>query len=203
MAFTRTLRLLAASFLGLSGLVHASTLTVSASGKFSSPAGNQAGQLWAPNATWAFSFNVNSSQAVTNTTAVSFDIPVSQFTYTLNGVSVATAASFITFDTSSNLGLFTLYFGPESGYLNGSPIPEFLFEGAQAFSGTTASPTFSAGTFAETEWIYSDAVNYDANNAPTGVVTLTATPEPASGLLIALPLIALAFSRVRRSIFPN
>lgn len=197
MALTGILPLLGVSLLAFSGVAHASDLVVAVSGQFSNPAGDQASTLWAPNATWSLSFDVNSSPAVTNTTTLGFDVPVSQFTYKLNGATVSDAPTNITFSTAGNGGLFTLYFGSESGYVNGMPIPEFSFEGAQVFGGSTASPTFSAGTFATTSLLYTDAVNLDMG-ASTSAVTLTPTPEPSSALLLVLPFFALALPRVRR-----
>ena len=202
MALTRILPLLTASLLALTGTVHAAEYVVSASGQFSNPAGNQADQLWAPNGIWALSFDVSSSPAVSNTTTLSFDVPVTQFTYKLNGATVAAAPSNISFYTSGDGGLFTLFFGSESGSVNGVPIPEFIFEGAQAFSDSTTSPAFSMGSFAVSGVLYSDAVNYDAG-ITSSPVTLAPVPEPSTGLFCFLPLFGLAFPRVRRFLNQN
>ncbi len=198
MALKRILLVLAASVFTLSGLARASTLAVSVSGQFSSPQGNQASQLWAPNAKWSLSFATNSNPSVSNTDLLGFDAPFSQFSYQLNGSNVAAAPTSIRFATAGNLGLFTLFFGPESGYSNGNPIPEFSFEGPQAFSGLTTLPTLLAGSFNVSRWTYSDAVNYDDNTSPASVVTLAPVPEPATLWLLGMSGVALGFVRVRR-----
>jgi len=200
MAFKRILPLVTASLFAFSANIHATPLVVSLSGVFSSPAGNQTDQLWSPNKTWAISFNLDSNPVAGNTDLLGFDAPFSHFTYTLNGSGLAVSPSFIRFSTAGNLGLFTLFFGPESGYLKGNPIPEFAFQGPQAFSGTTTSPVFSAGSYRVSDWTYSDALNYDENTSPASVVTLAPTPEPSTALLFGLPLLSLAFVRVRRLI---
>ena len=164
---------------------------VSVSGQFSNVS-QAATPLWAPNGTWALSFDVNSSPTVTYPTTLSFDPQVSNFTYSLNGKSVAATLNYATFFTTNNSGLFSLYF-------NGSSAPEFDFSGAQAFSGTTSSPTFSAGTYAVTGWDFTDSTGtYDSKAAPSSVVTLAPVPEPSSLMLLGLPMFSLAFERVRR-----
>jgi hypothetical protein len=137
----------------------ASTLTMSVSGQFGP--GVSADQLAAPNALWALSFTVDSNPAAANSDALGFDAPFSAFTYMLSGSAVAVSPGEIRFFTSANGGLFTIFFGPETGFLNGMPIPEFSFSGGQVFSGTTASPTVIPGSYPVSDVIYSDAINFD------------------------------------------
>ena len=198
MALKRILPVLTVLVFTLPGLAHASTLLVSVSGQFSSPSGNQVSQLWAPNATWSLSFDVESNPTASNTNTVGFDAPFSDFSYELNGSGVAASPASIRFATTGGLGLFTLFFGPESGYSNGNPIPEFSFEGLQAFSNTVTSPVLSPGSFQVSDWTYSDAVNYDENTSPASIVTLTAVPEPADFWLLGISGLAFGILQIQR-----
>ncbi len=183
------------------GFAAASTLNVSLTGQFSSSVTTT--PLSAPGGAWDISFNVPSNPSAANTDLLGFDTSFSGFSYQLNGSNIATAPQSIRFSTTSNLGLFTLFFGPESGQdSNGNPIPEFSFQGKQAFSGTTNSPTIVPGTYTVASWIYSDASNYDSHNASGSFVTIAATavPEPSGLAIFAIAgLGLLAISRPRRS----
>jgi hypothetical protein len=177
---------------------HAETLTVSVSGQFGSEVTTD--QLAAPDASWALSFEVDSSPAASNSDALGFDAPFSDFSYMLNGSAVAVSPGEIRFFTSADGGLFTVFFGPETGFNNGMPIPEFSLSGGQAFSGTTAGPTITAGSYPVADVIYSDALNFDDEGA-SGTVTIKGTsstvPEPSS-LWLFLAAAALTFlSRFR------
>ena len=172
----------------------ASTLTVSVAGQFRS--GVTDDQLAAPDALWALSFDVNSNPSAANTDALSFDAPFSDFSYTLSGSAIGVSPESIRFFDSSDGGLFTVFFGPETGFFNGMPIPEFSFSGGQAFSGTTASPTIVLGSYPVADALYSDALNYDDEGA-SGTVTIPAAasstvPESSTLWSCFLALIVLA-----------
>jgi hypothetical protein len=170
--------------------------TVSASGEFTSAV--SADQLAAPSETWALSFEVDSNPTAAHPDEFGFDAPFSDFSYTLNGSAVAVTPESIRFYTSSDGGLFTVFFGPESGFFNGMPIPEFGFSGGQVFSGTTSSPTIIPGSYPISDVTYSDSLNYDDEGA-SGTVTITGAsatvPEPSSFWLY---LTAVALSLLTR-----
>jgi hypothetical protein len=170
-----SLRLAGLLFCFLTALAQADTITASAAGQFG--AGVTADQLTASGGLWAFSFDLDSNPTAANTDAFSFDAPFSGFSYLLNGSAIAVSPDSIRFFTSDDGGLFTLFFGPETGFLNGIPIPEFSFSGAQVFSGTPASPTISPGSYSISDALYSDAINFDDEGA-SGTVFLTTTPAP-------------------------
>jgi RHS repeat-associated protein len=176
----------------------ASMITVSVSGQFGS--GVTADQLAAPGELWAISFDVASNPVAANTDAFSFDAPFSDFSYLLNGSAVAVSPQSIRFYESGDGGLFTLFFGPETGFINGMPIPEFSFSGNQVFSGTPGSPTILLGSYPVGDVTYSDAINFDDEGA-SGTVTIAApqstVPEPSTFWLILTGVALTLFARVR------
>lgn len=179
-----------------SGAVSATTLLFSVAGQFSSSV--TASPLAAPNAPWRLSFTVDSNPSAGNIDQLGFDTPFSNFSYLLNNSSVAAAPSIIRFFTTGNLGMFTVFFGPESGYSNNVPIPEFSFLGAQLFSGATASPILTAGVYPVSEFIYSDAVNYDDHLPANISLSVTAVPEPSPLTILLFGLVLIAFSQTYR-----
>jgi len=177
----------------LSGaLASASSIDISTTGRFSTT-GVSTTTLAAPGDTWSLSFIASSTPVISNGSATSFDIAFSSFTYKLNGATVAvTPASIRLYDTPDG-GLFTVFFGPETGFTTGGqPIPEFSFEGAQLFSGSLTSPTLLTGSFAVSDWTYSDTVNFDDHTSGDSPVLAAAVPEPASFGFAALALLGLA-----------
>jgi hypothetical protein len=78
---------------------------------------------------------------------------------------------------------------------NGLNASEFDFQGDQLFAGTTSAPTLANGTFALTGWTYSDPSNFDVQTPASASVSVTATPEPSS-ILLMLSGLAAAFMGV-------
>jgi hypothetical protein len=175
----------------LFGLMHplgravAETLLVSTSGVFGSSV--TTGQLTGPNQSWAMAFDVDGNPAATNTDSFGFDAPFSNFSYLLNGSPVAASPESIRFYTDPDGGLFTIFFGPEAGFSNGLPIPEFSFSGNSVFSETTTNPSILPGSYPISDALYSDAINFDDEGA-SGTVSITTSastvPEPCSFLLL-------------------
>ena len=162
----------------------AATIALSTSGTFASS--DSPGLLVAPNARWTFGFTVDSNPMAGNVSALGFDAPFQAFNYTLNGVPVAVSPASIRFATLANQGLFTLFFGPESGFMNGVPIPEFSLTGPQLFSGTTSQPTMITGAFLASGWSYSDASNFNVQSPTSTAVSATAVPEPSTWSLLLI-----------------
>ncbi|MDQ6707369.1 MAG: hypothetical protein M3Z85_15500, partial [Acidobacteriota bacterium] len=152
----------------------AGQLAVSLTGQFATS--DIPGPLVAPGGNWALSFTVNSTPTVSNVDTLGFDVPYSNFSYRLNNSVVSAAPNSIRLYTTGGLGLFSLFFGPESGSVNGTPVPIFDFSGPQVFSGTTAAPTILAGSYAVSDWTYSDAQNYDRHSPAAIQATINAVP---------------------------
>jgi hypothetical protein len=174
------------------GIASASTSYVSVSGQFSGS--DVANSLVAPNGTFSLSFAVDNNPAPTSgsVTSLGFDLPGLAFSYELNGNNVPVTPSEIRFNTGANGGLFDVTF--DTG-LNAS---EFDFQGDQIFGGTTSAPTFANGTFALTGFTYSDPSNFDVQTPASASVSVTATPEPSSILLILSGLAATCIGVARR-----
>lgn len=102
---------------------------------------------------------------------------------TYNG-SPATFADLTFFSTGATSGGFLASSG-------GSALIDL--EGAQLFSGTTASPTFTLGTFNLDDGFY---------HAYTLSITAAAVPEPASWLMMLLGFTTIALAIRRRSASP-
>lgn len=165
-----------------------SFLTVSASGTFSGPAIDTADSLVTPGDTLTLTFEVPTSPTITNSTTLSFDVPVLGFVYDLNGSPDATAPqpTEITFYTAADGGGYQVAFGPSA---------EFLFSSSQIFTGTTAVPAFAPGTFNNQSYLFLDNNNVDSNSA---TAILAPAPEPSSILLLLGVAIGLFAARFKQ-----
>ena len=174
------------------GIASASTLEVSVSGDFSNS--DVAGPLVGPGEPFTMSFDVESPTTPLGgtVTSLSFDVPIEDFTYTLDGTPLSVTPSEITFDTLANGGLFNVTFG------TGLSAEEFSFEGDQAFSGTTSAPTFSAGSYNVSSWTYSDPNNFDIETPTALDAKFTQVPEPSSLVVILGGFLALIAVRSRK-----
>jgi hypothetical protein len=153
-------------------------ITISGSGTWGANAAVTAES--APNESWSFSFNVP-NPTDTNPTA-----SLSNFSYSLNGVAVATGTPFLTLDDSNNGGLFDLFFA------DGTDI---------AFSGPDISDPIQSSNgepITLGEFAAVSEVNF---GAPAGTGTIDAVPEPASWalLLVGFGLVAGAAATRRRT----
>jgi len=129
----------------LQPLVLAGTLTVASSGVFS---GGVPTTSWsAPGDSWAFSFTVSDTPAVSNVDSFGFDVTSASFSYVLGGVTVATTPARIRFFDAGAGGLLSINFVDTSSPPDGFPVTGLVFDGAAAFSNTTANPTIVAGSY--------------------------------------------------------
>jgi len=154
------------------GICSAGTLSFTGTGTFSSI--DTPDTFVTPGDNFSLNFLVNTNPVTnsSNSTSVSFDVPVSGFSYDLNQQPVSVPQpTEITFYTSADGGGFAVQFASA----------EFIFGSAQLFSGTTAAPVFSLGTFSTQSYTFLDNSNVDSNSA---AVTLANVPEPSSLLLV-------------------
>ena len=176
------------------GMASADVLDVSVSGQFSSS--DIAGALVAPNGVFSLTFGVESAPTPLpgTVTSLSFDVPVEGFSYVLNNSPVNVTPSEITFYTLADGGLFAVNFG--SGITGSS----FVFEGDQAFSGTTAAPVFATGITMSRDWTYSDPINFDTESSVSGIgATVAVTPEPSTTFLVSCCLAAVIGRKFRKT----
>jgi hypothetical protein len=138
----------AALSLLFSASLSAATVTISASGTFSSSTANST--FSAPNQTWAFSFLVQSIPSVSNVnTGNYFDVAFSHFSYSLNGSPAAITPVDIRIFSASQHGGFDICFSASCSSLN-SPANGFEFKGGQMYTGPESAPTISTGAFTST-----------------------------------------------------
>jgi hypothetical protein len=142
----------------------------------------------APNESWSFSFITSSTPATSNVTHHSygsgFDETFSDFSYTLNGSTVATTPTGIRWYSTGLGGLF-----------NVDLAGDFSFEpeGDQAYTGSESAPTIIPGTY--TLGDYSGIFllpSYDLLPL-TGEVTITQVSAPEGGSSLLYLLLAAAF----------
>jgi hypothetical protein len=181
-----------------SELTYGASLSFSTSGSFA--AGDFQDALVTPGATWQLSFKVDSPPSATNAGLDGLDIGFGDFSYLVNNSPVAATPQSIRFYQAANNGLFTVFFGSESGAdARGNFIPEFSFSGPVLFSGSSSDPSIASGGYPIAEMLYTDASNYD-DQVNAGVVTVAtsiATPEPVSAGLLLLGGCAAMLARLR------
>jgi hypothetical protein len=175
--------------LSICTLASASPLLVTAGGTFSS--GDTADALVTPGDMFSLSFIVDSNPALlpADYDSDSFEIPVTDFDYALNGTPVSATPTDIRFFTSALGGGF------EVDFPTADADAEFLFGPDQLFSGPTSAPVFSVGTFASDTWTLFDDNNVDAGTASP----LQITPEPSSIPVLlcgGLALVAVRFKKL-------
>src|SRR5271156_1408721 len=106
--------------LGICGICSASSLYVTGSGTFSSSPTDTADTFVTPGDTFSVQFVVPSSPTIdgSNSTTVSFDVPVFDFSYALNRIPVSVPQpTEITFYTTADDGGFAVAFGPSTEFI--------------------------------------------------------------------------------------
>ena len=194
-AMTKRILFSLAAAIAACGISSASTLIVSATGQFS---GSDVADspLVTPNGVFSLSFVVDSNPTPLSgsVTSFGFDVPVEDFSYQLNHVAINLSPSEITFFTLADGGLFSATLGSGLSSLN------FQFEGAQAFSGTTAAPAFATGNYSITGWTYSDPSNFDSETPLATSASIAAAPEPSTIFPILGGLMLLALEIRKRQL---
>lgn len=169
---------------------HAETISYTDSGTFSSS--TAASAFSGPSETWAFSF-----QADINPTALAFgnggvSFAFSDFSYFLDGSSVAITPSFIRFFSASNGGGFLICFNGTSAATCTDALGTASFGWPQMYTGPTSAPTLLPGAFTTD---FAALVNSTVDSQADTTVVATAVPEPSTLLLLAPPVLALAGRR--------
>jgi hypothetical protein len=175
------------------GMASASPLGFNLSGQFAGS--DVADEFVSPNGHFSLAFTFDNVFTPSAVTSLGFDIPLANVTYTLNGSTSTIAPSEIRFNTAANGGLLDITFG------SGLTAAEFDFQAAQAFIGTTAVPSFIAGSFNISSWTFSDPLNFDAQSLTSQTATIALAPEPFSEgpMLMGLVLVSTGgFRRARR-----
>jgi hypothetical protein len=188
----------AAALLWASASLYAATDTVSTSGTFS--ASTPVSAWTAPNATWSISFNVASSPVVNSfLTGTDFDVPFTNFVYTLNGTPVNVGAVDIAFYSTAAGGLLDVGLFGSSALA--APANGFIIEGPQVYSGAESAPTFLLNGYAETFNELGVAGAFSAQPLGTVLISsaLATTPIPSTLILMLAALgLMVAFLTSRR-----
>lgn len=172
----------------------ATTFLVTASGSFSAATPSNA--YTAPNGLWTLSFDVQDGPQTTFVDSNSFDPSFSNFSYSLNGSSVAVAPANIVFFNEVDGGLFTVCLD-----ICGLAGTIFEFEGAQAYSGLESDPTILTGSYPlELGWVTEGSATRYFFPAAAPVVISSVTPEPSTIALLGTGLLSFGTILRRRTI---
>jgi len=175
-------------------LAHASTISYSASGAFSATTPSTA--FSGPSETWAFAFQADSNPVILDFGNGGFDFAFSNFSYSLNGSTVAITPTAIRFFTAANGGGFFICFGAQPCGMG--VFPNGLgtgFGSPQLYSGPNSAPTLLPASFTLPFAVNVNSISYDQANTTLQAV---ATPEPTTLLTLAVGLLALVGRRLKR-----
>jgi PEP-CTERM motif len=168
---------------------HAGTITYTDSGTFtaSTPTTTFSG----PSETWAFSFQVDSSPVVSNPqSGMGFSPVFSNFSYILNGSSVAvTPTSLIFFNAALGGGFGFVFINTPSP---GTALSLNDVGGPQMYTGLESAPTMLTGAFTlHTTFALGTALFTQPDSTVQAAV-----PEPSTLLTLAAGLLALGGRRL-------
>jgi hypothetical protein len=158
---------------------HADTTSYTISGTFTASTPSTA--FSGPSEPWASSFQVDSNPIPTEFGNGGFDLPFSNFSYSLNGLPVAIAPTFIRFFTASNGGGFGICFNGTTVANCTEGLGNVTF-GPQLYTGQNSAPTLSTGAF-----------TFDQGNITVQANTI---PEPSTLVMLATALMGLAWLRL-------
>lgn len=144
----------------------------------------------APSQSWSIAFDTDLNPVPIDSTPTSFIIPLTNFTYALNGGVTGLIPLDITFYDISDLGGYILRFSPGN---------EFSFVAPQMFSGPTSAPTMLLGAFVAESHVEDYLLVDDVKSQSLAGTVLYATPEPGTLTLGGAAILAFWIARRRRS----
>jgi len=183
----------------------AGTITYSVSGTYGSGVATNSllGHPYtAPNAEWSLTFTVDQNPTPITSGADFFSVGWTGFSYTLGGVDAGLASSVteIDFSDTAQFGMFDVIFDSIDDSLG--------FSGPQLFTGTTAAPTMSIGSFVDNnsggeliDGVFLGGTNLQSNAgvAVNGVLDAPGVPEPSTFFMLIGGGLGLAALRRRRA----
>jgi len=164
---------------------HADTISYSDSGTFSTSTASSA--FTGPGETWAFSFQADSNPTVLEFGNGGFNFSFSNFSYSLNGSTVAITPSFIRFFSPGNGGGFEICFAGTTVQNCTDGLGSTGF-GPPMYTGTTSSPTLAPGTYGP--YGLGFLVNSVAYSQADTSVAANSVPEPSTLLMLAMGFLA-------------
>jgi hypothetical protein len=174
---------------------HAATISYSDSGTFTTatPTTTFSGA----GEPWTFAFQADSNPAVSDVGMGGLDFAFSNFSYTLDTLPVAITPTFIRFFSGTNGGGFLICFNGTTAGNCADGLGSPLFGQPQMYTGTTAAPTLSTGSFSITS--FAAIVNSTVFDEPnTTVLATSSAPEPSTLLTLAAGLLVLGGRRLHR-----
>lgn len=165
------------------------TISYSDSGTFASSTPGSA--FIVPGETWAFAFQADTNPTILQSTSVSFDLPFSAFTYSLDNSPVALTPTVIRFFSSAVNGGWIICFDGTSPCTDG-----LAAEAPQMYSGTTFRPTLLPGAFTSSFFVAFENTTLLYQQPNTTVQATTATPEPSTLFSLTAALVILGVGRI-------
>jgi hypothetical protein len=175
--------------------VHAATISYSDSGTFTTSTPTTA--FSGAGEPWTFAFQGDSNPALSDVGMGGFDFAFSNFNYSLDGSPVTITPTFIRFFSGTNGGGFLICFNGTTTASCTDGLGSPLFGQPQMYTGTTAAPTLSTGSFSITS--FAAFVSSTVFDQPNTTVLATGTaPEPSTLLTLAAGLLVLGGRRLHR-----
>jgi hypothetical protein len=169
---------------------HAGTISYTDSGTFSpsTPTTTYSG----PGKMWAFSFQVDSTPAVSDfQSGIIFSPVFSNFSYTLDGSPIVVTPTSLSFVNAAFGGGFSFCF-----IATPFPCTELSLPGTQMYTGPESAPTMLTGGFTLNTTFAVGTLLY---TQPDTTVQATALPEPSTLLTLAAGLLAVGVQHRRRN----
>jgi hypothetical protein len=191
--------LVVALTVGLGGPLFADLLVVTESGTFVD-SNTPITSVSAPFETWSYSFTIDRNPSVSNVSPnVGFDAAFSNFTYSLNGLSVSVTPADIRFFTTSAGGLLDIDF-VANPHPDTVPVTGFQIGDPAVFSGPTDAPTFAPNvyqpasiTFFSTDSTGAVTVSDAKGNEPD-LIRIQSVPEPSPILVLTIVFAVLTIN---------
>ena len=157
----------------------------------------------APGAVWSFSFTADDHPVPLVVTGAGFDLPFSNFNYSLNGslIPVTPQIRFFSFDFGGMLSIGFV----NSAEVDMDPLTGPSFIGPAIFTGSTAAPILQTGLYTATGgafWVDSSPVQSLAGTAvAAGTLHDTAVPEPGTVFEVAGACLCFAATAIMRRVW--
>ncbi len=182
-AFSTSLLSVAAAF-----PASATTLHVTQSGTFGSATTATAYSV--SNGVFAYGYDLNSNPVSTGSAGGYYEVAISNFSYTLNGLAIAPATQAIFFSIPDPNAMTVCFSAPCDA------TSVFALEGPEFFTGNHSAPNILPGSYTLTSASFgSDPL---ADTSAVSITQVGVTPEPSSFVLLGFGMLVAAGMAVKR-----